>query len=68
MFDDPLLYLIMFACIVVAAILLWGIGSFSRGGEYNRRNANKIMRYRLAAQAIAVVLIVGVVWLRGRGG
>lgn len=67
MINDPLFILAAIACLVVVAILALGIGSFGRGGEYNRRNANKLMRYRLGAQAIAVVLIVGFAYLRARG-
>lgn len=67
MINDPLFILAAIACLVVVAILALGIGSFGRGGEYNRRNANKLMRYRLAAQAVAVALIVGFAWLRARG-
>ena len=52
----------------VAIILLFGIGTFTRGGDFNRRNANKIMRWRLAAQFVAVILITLVVYLRGTGG
>jgi hypothetical protein len=52
----------------VAIILLFGIGTFTRGGEFNRRNGNKIMRWRLAAQFVAVILITLVVYLRGNGG
>ncbi|MGQ0611801.1 MAG: twin transmembrane helix small protein [Paracoccaceae bacterium] len=67
MINDPLFILAAIACLVVVAILALGIGSFGRGGEYNRRNANRLMRYRLAAQAVAVALIVGFAWLRARG-
>lgn len=67
MINDPLFILAAIACLVVVAILALGIGSFGRGGEYNRRNANRLMRYRLAAQAAAVALIVGFAWLRARG-
>lgn len=65
--NDPLFILAAIASIVVLAILMFGIGSFARGGEFNRRNANRIMRWRLAAQFLAVVLIVGFAWLRSRG-
>lgn len=67
MFSDPLFLFATVACIVVLAILLFGIGTFAKGGEFNKRNANKIMRWRLAAQFIAVVLIAGFAWLRSRG-
>lgn len=62
--DDPLFYVVAFACLAVAGILLWGVGTFGRGGEYNARNANKIMRYRIIAQAVAVALILVFVWVR----
>ncbi|MBL6428171.1 MAG: twin transmembrane helix small protein [Maritimibacter sp.] len=68
MFEDPLLIIPLVAVLVVLLILLTGIGSFGRGGEFNKRNANKIMRYRIYAQAVAIVLILGYVWLRRQGG
>jgi hypothetical protein len=64
---DPLFILAAIACLVVVAVLLVGVGSFGRGGEFNRKYANKIMRLRLMAQFVAVILIVVFVWLAGRG-
>ena len=46
------------ACFLVLAVLLFGIFSFSRGGEFNRKYSNKIMRIRIVAQVVAVVLIL----------
>ncbi len=46
------------ACLVVLGVLMFGIFSFARGGEFNRKYANKIMRLRIVTQAIAVVLIL----------
>ena len=45
----------------------FGIGGFARGGDFNRKHANRIMRYRIAAQLVAVLLILLFVWL-SRGG
>ncbi|PYE85091.1 twin transmembrane helix small protein [Pseudoroseicyclus aestuarii] len=67
MAGDPLFILVVLSVAAVAVILLFGIGSFGRGGEYNRRNANKIMRLRIVAQAIAVGLILLLVALRQNG-
>jgi hypothetical protein len=67
MTDDPLFLLAAVACFIVLAILMTGIGGFARGGDFNRKHANRIMRYRILAQAIAVALILGFVLLRGRG-
>lgn len=67
MFSDPLVIFAVVACLVVLGILLFGIGTFAKGGEFNKRNANKIMRWRLGAQFAAVVVIAGFAWLRSRG-
>ncbi len=46
------------AVLVVLVILLVGIGGFARGGEFNRKHANRVMRLRIIAQAVAVLLIL----------
>lgn len=68
MLRDPLFIIVALACLVVAGILILGIGSFGRGGEFNKRNANRIMRWRIGAQFVAVLLILLYVWLRRSGG
>ena len=65
--DDPLFYVVAFACLAVLVILMIGVGGFAKGGEFNKKHANKIMRWRIGAQFIAVVLILGFVWLRSGG-
>ena len=67
MIRDPLFIVAAIACLAVVVVLLVGVGAFARGGEFNRKYANKIMRLRLLAQFIAVVLIVLFVWLTGKG-
>ena len=64
---DPLFILAVIACLGVVVVLLVGVATFARGGEFNRKYANKIMQLRLLAQFVAVVLIVIFVWLSGRG-
>ncbi|MGD9742985.1 MAG: twin transmembrane helix small protein [Dongiaceae bacterium] len=39
-------------------VLFFGLFSMARGGEFNKRNANKLMRLRVLMQFIAVVLFV----------
>lgn len=68
MWNDPLFILLSIACIAVLCILLVGIGGFAKGGDFNRKHANKIMRYRLYGQAIAIVLILAFVFFRRMGG
>ena len=67
MADDPLFWAMAVAVLVVLGILMLGIGSFGKGGEFNRKNANKIMRWRIGAQFVAVILILLFVYLRGEG-
>ena len=65
MTQDPLFIVMAIAMLFVVAILLFGIGSFAKGGEFNRKYANKAMRWRIGAQFVAVLLILAFVWLRG---
>lgn len=65
---DPLFLIAAIACFAVLIILMIGIGGFAKGGDFNRKHANRIMRYRIIGQAIAVALILLFVVLRGRGG
>ncbi len=65
MANDPLFILIAVLMIGVVAVLLFGIGSFAKGGEFNKKYANRAMRWRIIAQFAAVCLILLFVWLRG---
>ncbi|MGY9011678.1 MAG: twin transmembrane helix small protein [Rhodobacterales bacterium] len=65
--DDPLFFVIVAAMAVVVGILMFGIGSFGKGGEFSRKYSNKMMQWRLIAQFVAVMLILLFVWLRGEG-
>ena len=58
MINDPLFVVVAIATLAVLAILAVGIGGFARGGEFNKKYANKLMRLRIAAQALAVALIL----------
>jgi uncharacterized membrane protein affecting hemolysin expression len=68
MLKDPLFILAALACLGVLVILMIGIGGFAKGGEFNRKHANRLMRYRIYAQATAVALILLFVTLRGTFG
>ncbi|WP_415184893.1 twin transmembrane helix small protein [Phaeovulum sp.] len=62
--NDPLFYIVAAATLAVLVILMIGIGGFARGGDFNRKHANRIMRLRIIAQAVAIALILLFVWLR----
>ena len=58
MAGDPLFILVVLAMATVAIILLIGIGGFGKGGAFNRKYANKLMRMRIMAQFVAVLIIL----------
>ena len=60
-----LLYLAIAACLVTLGILALGVGGFGskkREGVEGARLSNRLMRYRIIAQAVAVILILLTVW------
>ena len=57
MAENPLFLMILLAMAAVVIILMLGIGSCAKGGETNKKYGNKMMRWRLAAQFIAVMMI-----------
>ena len=54
--------ILMVALLAVAGILGWGVLTMARGGDYNIKNSNRIMRYRIIFQAIALVVILILIW------
>lgn len=68
MLNDPLFIVVALACLGVLVVLMIGIGGFAKGGEFNKKHANRLMRYRIYAQAGAVALILIFVLVRRMGG
>ena len=55
--------------VAVVAILLLGFYALQRGGEFGQKWSNRLMRYRVAAQAIAVILmLIGFLILKAQRG
>ena len=67
MTGDPLFILVVLSMAAVAVILIIGIGGFGRGGEFNRKHANKLMQLRIAAQFVAVLIILAFVYFTSGG-
>ena len=61
MIHEPMFWAVAASVGIVLLILLAGIATFAVGGEFNRKYANKIMRLRLVAQLIAVIVIIAFV-------
>jgi len=56
---------ILIALGAVAVILLGGIVVMAIGGETSSRWSNLLMRYRILAQAVALLIIAAVVYFAG---
>ena len=61
-------YIVIIAILAVMVILMIGLGAFTLGGEFNKKYANKLMRYRIIGQAVAITLILIFVAVRGTTG
>ena len=44
--------------IVVAVVLILGIGTLFKGGETSKKHANKLMQLRVLFQFIAIIVLV----------
>ncbi len=62
MAGDPLFIVAVIACFAVLGVLVVGVFGFARGGEFNKKHANRIMRLRLLLQFLAVLLIIAFVY------
>ena len=62
--SDFVYNLVPFAVGVVAVILLLGLINMMRGGSPN--TSQKLMRLRVLAQFVAIVVIMLAIWLMGR--
>lgn len=61
--------LILTAIVAVTVTLGFGLYSLHRGGDLDRSRSNKLMRLRVALQALAIVLLViGMWWKSTQGG
>jgi Hypoxia induced protein conserved region len=47
----------------VAVVLVLGLANMLRGGDGN--TSQKLMRLRVILQFVAIVIIMGVIWLKG---
>ncbi len=55
---DPMLIVAIIACLLVVVVLMLGLTAFVKGGAFNQKYANRMMQYRIIAQAVAVVVIL----------
>ena len=63
---DILDYAIIAALVAVSSVLALGIYALFRGGDFGRSYSNRLMRLRVLTQAVAIAVLVGVVWWRSQ--
>jgi ABC-type glycerol-3-phosphate transport system permease component len=56
--DKVVFALLIIAMMITLGVLLLGLFSMARGGDFDKRNANKFMRWRVIAQGIAILLFI----------
>lgn len=57
-------YIIIAALALVLGVLIVGILGMAKGGEFNRKYGNKLMRLRVIFQFVALALILLAAYLR----
>ena len=62
--ENPLFIFVIIACFAVLLVLMVGIGGFSKGGKFNKKYSNKLMRLRILLQALAVIIILIFVYFK----
>lgn len=58
-----LVYLIPFFMLATLAVLVIGLVGFARNSAFYQRNANRLMRWRVGLQFVAVMLAMLALWL-----
>jgi hypothetical protein len=62
-----ILTILLFVAMGITLIVLFtGLISMARGGEFNRKNSNRLMRLRVLFQGIAVLLFILILFVFGR--
>jgi hypothetical protein len=51
-------YLVIAALVATVIVLILGLRSMAKGGQYDREHAEKFMWERVALQALVVVLLI----------
>ncbi len=60
--------LIVAAIGAVAVTLGFGLYAMFRGGEFARSHSNRLMRLRVGLQALAIIVLLIALFLKGQGG
>jgi len=58
--------IVLIALLITLGILLTGVVGMARGGEFNQKYGNKLMRMRVIAQFTALMLMLLLAFLSGK--
>lgn len=61
-----MIVLLVIAMVATVGVLFLGLFSMARGGEFNARNSNKLMRARIVCQAVALALFALLMVMMGK--
>ena len=61
-------FIIIVSVLAVIVVLMFGLGGFATGKGWMHSNSNKLMRWRIILQAVAVVLILLYAYYKRSGG
>jgi hypothetical protein len=61
-----MIVLLVLAMLATLGVLFFGLFSMARGGDFNRRNANKLMRARIVCQAVALAIFALLMVIMGK--
>lgn len=56
--SSPIFFAAIITCLAVLIVLMIGVGGFAKGGNFNKKYSNKLMRLRIILQAIAILVIL----------
>jgi len=65
--NTVILILLAASLAAVVIVLLTGIVGMARGGDFNAKYGNKLMRLRVILQGLAIVLFILLLVTSGRG-
>ncbi len=68
MASGSIFFILIVAILAVILVLMFGLGGLAKGKGWAHSNSNKLMRWRIILQAVAVVLILIYAYYKHSGG
>lgn len=65
--ETLLIILLALSLLAVLGVLLTGLFAFVKGGEFHAKHGNKLMQWRVKAQALAIGVVLLLVLVRAAG-